>query len=222
MNSKFFFLSSILLLQLVSSLKMQNSPAFMRNRDPIVDALRQCGVNECDHVLELGCGPGEHIVYIANKLQSVRLFQPTDVSLEALESTNCRIKEARLEDRILPAQQIDIGKPDWYIDSNTFDAAFAINVLHIAPHGFLPNLFREAARCLKANGLLCFYDTWIFDGRFVGPNNERFDQSLRSQGYSGIPNIEQCDAAAEAAGFRRADVLHLPANNQFVTYAKQS
>ena len=64
------------------------------------------------------------------------------------------------------------------------------------------------------------YDTWTFAGDFVGPNNQRFDQSLRSQGYGGVASIEECDDAASRAGLERIDVSYLPANNQFVTYRK--
>ena len=64
------------------------------------------------------------------------------------------------------------------------------------------------------------YDTWTFDGEFVGPNNERFDASLRSQGYGGVAAIEACDSAALKAGLERINVAYLPANNQFVTYRK--
>ena len=64
------------------------------------------------------------------------------------------------------------------------------------------------------------YDTWTFDGQFVGPNNQRFDQSLRSQGYGGVAAIEACDSAALKAGLERINVAYLPANNQFVTYRK--
>ena len=64
------------------------------------------------------------------------------------------------------------------------------------------------------------YDTWTFAGEFVGPNNARFDASLRSQGYGGVASIEECDEASSKAGLERIDVTYLPANNQFVTYRK--
>ena len=64
------------------------------------------------------------------------------------------------------------------------------------------------------------YDTWTFSGEFVGPNNARFDASLRSQGYGGVASIEECDDAASRTGLERIDVAYLPANNQFVTYRK--
>ena len=96
-----------------------------------------------------------------------------------------------------------------------------MNVVHIMARAAIPNFFAGAAANLRAEGVLGIYDTWTFDGKYVGPNNERFDASLRAQGYGGVASIEECDAAAEAAGLRRKDVQYLPANNQFVTYVRR-
>ena len=58
------------------------------------------------------------------------------------------------------------------------------------------------------------------NNRYIGPNNERFSASLQAAGYGGVASIEECDAAAAAAGLQRTDVQYLPANNQFATYTK--
>ena len=61
-----------------------HSPAFTRNKEPILDALRQQGIESCERVLELWSGPGEHAPYFAEALGGKSpVWQPTDFSREA-------------------------------------------------------------------------------------------------------------------------------------------
>ena len=101
-----------------------------------------------------------------------------------------------------------------------YDGIYSINVIHIMAKRAIPSFFAGCGRNLRPGGLLGLYDTWTFAGEFIGPNNARFDASLRSQGYGGVAAIEECDEAASKAGLERIDVSYLPANNQFVTYRK--
>ena len=72
---------------------MQSSPAFSRNIDPIADAMAAQGFDRCEFLLELGCGPGEHVVEFAKRWEEP-FFQPTDCSRAAITSTDLRAKEA--------------------------------------------------------------------------------------------------------------------------------
>ena len=101
-----------------------------------------------------------------------------------------------------------------------YDGIYAINVVHIMPRTAILSFFAGCGRNLRPGGVLGLYDTWTFNKEHVGPNNERFDASLRSQGYGGVASIEACDEAAARAGLERASVTYLAANNQFVTYRK--
>jgi len=164
-------------------------------------------------------------------------WQPSDASREALASADAHAEAAGylatngdasvaassyLRGKIRPAKRVDIGADEWDVGDSAYGACLAVNLLHIAPHAYLGSLFRGVGRALKPGGLFGIYDTWTFDGAYVGPSNEGFDAGLRARGYSGIPAIEACDAAAQAAGLtRREEILYLPANNQFVVYEKR-
>mmetsp|Transcript_17401 Transcript_17401/g.53005 ORF Transcript_17401/g.53005 Transcript_17401/m.53005 type:complete len:215 (+) Transcript_17401:1321-1965(+) len=202
---------------------MERSPAFERNKDPILDALRKTRLAECERILELASGPGEHAPFFAQQLgEASPVFQPTDSNTELLASSDAHAEAAGLlGSKVLRAKFLEVSEADWDVDDAAFDGCLAINLLHIAPHAFLEPFFRGVSKALKDGGSLGIYDTWTFDGQFVGPNNKGFDFMLRAQGFSGVPAIEACDAAAAKANMRRCDVLHLPANNQFAVYVKQ-
>ncbi|KAJ8599272.1 hypothetical protein CTAYLR_006787 [Chrysophaeum taylorii] len=208
----------------VPSLPMQSSPAFSRNREPILGALKETGISSCKLVLELGCGPGEHAPYFVVKLGDASpTWQPTDVRPDACSSSDAHARRLGcLGTKIREAKLVDIAADEWAVDPGAFDAALAINVLHIAPHSAIRSFFRGVSGALVPGGLCGIYDTWTFDGKFVGPSNSRFDATLRAQGYSGIPTIEECDNAAGECNLHRRDVLYLPSNNQFVVYVKAS
>ena len=209
-------------LPLAAALSMQSSPAFSRNINPIADAMASQGFDRCEFLLELGCGPGEHVVEFAKRWEEP-FFQPTDCSRAAITSTDLRAREAGLRaTRICPARIVDVAEDEWpQVEGDPpYDGIYSINVIHIMAKRAIPSFFAGCGRNLRPGGLLGLYDTWTFDGEFIGPNNARFDASLRSQGYGGVAAIEECDQAASRAGLERIDVTYLPANNQFVTYRK--
>ena len=74
-------------LPLAASIRMQSSPAFSRNINPIADAMAAQGFDRCEFLLELGCGPGEHVVEFAKRWDEP-FFQPTDCSRAAITSTD--------------------------------------------------------------------------------------------------------------------------------------
>ena len=199
---------------------MQRSPAFFRNRDIILEALKTSGLAKCERILEIGSGPGEHAPYFASQLGAQSpIFQPTDMHSEDLASSDAHAKAAGVfESKVLAARPLDIFYENWGFSA--FDGCLCINVLHIAPHAAIPHFFRGVSNALEPGGLCGIYDTWKIDGNFVGPNNQGFHFGLRAQGFSGIPTIEECDHAAQQHNMHRTHLLYLPANNQFAVYRK--
>lgn len=202
------------------ALSMQRSPAFPRNRGPIAEAMDAAGFDTCARILELGCGPGEHAVDFAARWPSA-VIQPTDCDPSSLASVDAYAANAGC-DRVLRAARVDVSERLWpAVEDRAYDGCYSINVIHIMPKSAIAPFFAGAGRALKPGGLLGLYDGWTFGGEYIGPTADRFDASLRSQGYGGLASIEECDAAAAAAGLDRTDVRYLPANNQFVVYTKR-
>ena len=71
------------------------------------------GFDRCEFLLELGCGPGEHVVELAKRWDEP-FFQPTDCSRAAITSTDLRAREAGLRaTRICPSRVVDVAEDEW-------------------------------------------------------------------------------------------------------------
>src|SRR4051812_33685335 len=128
-----------------------SSPAFVRNRDPILAVLRvHLGGGP---VLEIASGSGEHVVYFAGAFPEVR-FQPSDPAAGALASIDARVAVAGVAN-VLPAVALDARDADWPVRS--VGAVVCINMLHIAPWEATVGLMRGAARVLVGGGVLYLY-----------------------------------------------------------------
>eukprot|EP01006_Ploeotia_vitrea_P013082 TRINITY_DN34369_c0_g1_i1.p1 TRINITY_DN34369_c0_g1~~TRINITY_DN34369_c0_g1_i1.p1 ORF type:complete len:228 (-),score=22.03 TRINITY_DN34369_c0_g1_i1:246-908(-) len=214
------------------------SPAFERNKEPIWKAMQNTTLLGTDkgeriHLLELGSGPGQHVAWFAQRSPKGVIWQPSDVGELEVKSCDAYAQEEGLllsgtgtnteKRNILPALQIDVSSPadSWPTEPNHYQGCTALNVFHIVSAEAVEKLFVGASRSLCSGGLLVVYDTWTYDGEYVGPNNQKFSEALQAKGYGGVRSIEECDKWAAANGMERVSVQYLPANNQLVCWRKK-
>jgi SAM-dependent methyltransferase len=112
----------------------------------LVTIFQERGVKK---VLDLGCGTGRHLVYLARTGFEVSGF---DSSMTALELTEKWLKEEKLDAEICLSK---MEEPFPYSD-NSFDAVISIQVIH---HNLIKDILttvREIERVLKIGGYLFF------------------------------------------------------------------
>lgn len=189
------------------------APAAERNKAAILDVLRT-ELRAGDSVLELGSGTGQHLAHFAAALPAVS-WQPSDLGARLpgmhqwIEESGCRNLRAPIE--------LDIGATDW-IDAE-FDVCYTANTLHIIAWPLVVRLFSGCADILKADGKLCVYGPFAFDGEHISENNRRFDESLRAgDADSGIRDRSALDDLALEHGFAPARVIPLPTSNHLLVY----
>lgn len=116
------------------------------------------GMNADSYVLELGCGSGGYALYLAKavgcRVVGLDLNASGVRNANELAAGNGLGSKARFE-------QCDISKKLPY-DSNTFDAAFANDVLCHVPGR--RDVLREMFRVLKAGGRMLFSDALVIGG----------------------------------------------------------
>ena len=73
------------------------SPAFVRNREPILAALLAAGLPEGARVLEVASGPGEHAAYLAPRMPGARgaVWFPTEADPALLPAIEHHCENAR-------------------------------------------------------------------------------------------------------------------------------
>jgi SAM-dependent methyltransferase len=193
-----------------------HAPAFLRNGDPIRDALRGV-LPERGVVLEIASGSGEHILHIARAFPHLS-FQPTDRDPSALASIDSWAVDQALTN-LRQAELLDAADTDWPIAQA--DAILCINMVHIAPWAATLGLFRNAARLLPPGGRLTLYGPFDRTGLPLAPSNMAFDADLRARDPAwGIRHLDTL--TAHAAGFTPPDIIEMPANNILASYVRTS
>ena len=106
----------------------QHAPATLRNRDFILDVLRDV-LPKTGVILEIASGSGEHVVHFARNLPSL-VFQPSDPDQDALLSVAAWANATGVTNVRAPIA-LDASNPVWPIASA--DGIICINMVHISP-----------------------------------------------------------------------------------------
>ncbi|WCT76205.1 DUF938 domain-containing protein [Novosphingobium humi] len=184
------------------------APAAARNRDPILDVLRDA-LPAAGVVLELASGSGEHIVHFARALPALQ-WQPSDPSPDACASITAWTATEGL-DNIAPPLALDAAG-EW--PAVRADAILCINMIHISPWAATEGLMRGAGAILPPGGLLYLYGPYRRAGVPLEPSNAAFDADLRARNPAwGLRDLDNVSACAAEHGLRVEAVLPMPANN---------
>lgn len=190
------------------------APAFQRNRDAILAALRGILPGR-GLVLEVASGSGEHVVHFAAGLPGLA-FQPTDRDPAALASIDAWARRSGLA-AIRPALALDAAVDPWPVAQA--DAILCINMIHIAPWAAAEGLFRNAARVLAPGAVLVLYGPFDRAGVTLAPGNAAFDADLRARDPRwGLRHLDAVTALA--TGFAPPEVVEMPANNLVVAFRR--
>jgi SAM-dependent methyltransferase len=192
------------------------SPAAARNRAPILGVLARVVPAE-GTILEVGSGSGEHAVFAAPRLPG-RLWQPTDVDPDALESIRAWREELPSENLLAPLR-FDPRERPWRFAELT--AVVSINVIHISAWEVCEALIEGAAGALPPGGVLYLYGPFRIDGRHTAPSNEAFDASLRARDPAwGVRDLADVRRLAERRGLVQESEVSMPANNLSVVFRR--
>lgn len=195
-----------------------HSAAAERNKGPILEVLRTL-LSPGDCVLEIASGTGQHVLHFAQELPDVE-FQPTEKDITGLAELVVALVAAGSKN-ILSPLVLDV-QSEWPT-MKTVDAIVCINMIHIAPWSATNDLFAGAARVLNPSrpGRILLYGPYREGGIHTAPSNEAFDAWLRQRdARSGVRDLDEVTAMAQAHGFARSAVIKMPANNLCVGFER--
>jgi Protein of unknown function (DUF938) len=194
----------------------QYAPATVRNRDFILDVLRDV-LPTTGTILEVASGSGEHIIHFARYLPRL-VFQPSDPEPDALLSVAAWVKAANVANVRAPIV-LDASQSFWPIASA--DGIICINMIHISPWDATVGLIRGAAVILPTGSPLYLYGPHKRKGFATAPSNEAFDRNLRDRNPAwGLRDLEAVVAIAQSVGFSLPAVTEMPANNLSVVFRR--
>jgi len=190
--------------------------ATSRNRDPILKVLKRVLPKE-GLILEIASGTGQHGLYFAEKMKSVR-WQPTDSDPEMLASIRAWREESGL-DNLLEPIALDVMEP-WPV--SRVDAIFNANMIHISPWPCTEALMRGSRRALSSAGLLVMYGPFMLGGQHTAPSNRSFDDSLRARNPEwGVRDLDEVRSLAAKYALEFLESVQMPANNQMVIFRRR-
>ncbi len=194
-------------------------PAANRNREPILEVLREALIHP-GVVLEIASGTGQHAVHMARHLPHIQ-WQPSDCSSEALASIAEWQREAQLKNLQAPVA-LDACSDHWGFESPPKPIAIVCcNMVHIAPWRATLGLIAGAGRCLDPGGLLFLYGPYMVDGTYNASSNADFDHSWRARNPEwGLRELTEIQRLAAEVDLVYERIVDMPANNYCVLFRK--
>jgi SAM-dependent methyltransferase len=194
------------------------SEACERNKEPILEMLRSV-LDRRRYVVEIGAGTGQHAVHFARGLPHLE-WQSTDRA-EYLPGIAARAA-AEGPPNLREPVELDVTQPDWP-SFPAADAVYSANTLHIMSWREVEAFFRGVGRILGEGGVLVVYGPFRYGGSFTSASNAAFDRSLRVRDpASGIRDFEAVNALAAAQSLELLADHAMPANNQLLTWVRNS
>jgi cyclopropane fatty-acyl-phospholipid synthase-like methyltransferase len=192
---------------------INHSPSCERNKDAIVEQLKEVFAN-CDRVLEVGSGSGQHVIHFAKHLPHV-VWQPMDLDGYF---TGLEYNLAHCADNILPPIEMMLENVPWVPDQ-LFNGMFSANTLHIMSWDHVIGFFEKAGKQLHKEGILCIYGPFKYNGEYTSQSNANFQVWLEQRDpLSGVRDFEAVLAKAEQNGFEFVKDQPMPANNQLLSF----
>lgn len=189
--------------------------AAARNSEAILGVLR-VELADCDSVLEIGAGTGQHAAYFAAELPNLE-WQASDLpeNLDGIRSWRADADLPNLREPIALDVRWDSAPQDGH------GAVFSANTVHIMSWEVVQRMFGLVANVLVERGVFVLYGPLRSAGRFNAQSNAEFDRSLRRRDPEmGIRDLEKLDELASALRLQRARIYAMPANNYISVWIK--
>ena len=193
------------------------APSCDRNREPILTVLHT-QFADVREVLEIGSGTGQHAVHFAAAMPWL-CWQCSDVA-DNLPGIRMWLDAAALPNTPAPIE-LDVARGPW--PTQTFDAVFSANSLHIMGWAEVEALFTGIDGVLAPDATLVVYGPFNYGGDYTSDSNREFDGWLKARDpRSAIRDFEAVDALARAIGLRLLADVTMPANNRCLVWRRSA
>ena len=191
------------------------SQACEENKKPILGVLSRVFQN-CENVLEVGSGTGQHAAYFARHLSHL-VWQPSDLP-DNLPSIRAWIDDGLLDNVKLPIE-LDICRLPW--PRLNMDAIFTANTFHIVSWETVECFFQAVSKGLDVQGIVVVYGPFSYYGKHISQSNADFDVYLKQRcSLSGVRDFVQTNELAIAQGFKLLEDIAMPVNNRCLVWQK--
>lgn len=193
------------------------SPSVGRNKANIAAVLSEV-LPKGASVLEIGSGTGEHGIEALNLRPDVN-WQFSDPDEKSRQSQAAWITHVGLEQNAPLNLDMTDAKSRAQL-SDSYDAIFSANMIHIAPIEALHGLAQLAELLVADDGQVCLYGPFLF-GDDSAASNLEFDASLKRRNPDwGVREIAFVKHIFAKHGFNGSCLRELPSNNFFLGFSR--
>lgn len=189
------------------------SQACENNKRAILSVLERTFAN-CQQVLEIGSGTGQHAVFLAEHLP--HLIWHTSDQLHYHEGIAAWLSDSNAGN-IKPPIAFTVGQDEF--PNLDVDGVFTANTAHIMQKEEAKLLMESVASHLPKGGIFCQYGPFTHSGKFTSESNQAFHTSLLARGYGGYRDINELTAWAGELSLQ--DIIDMPANNHMLIWKKR-
>lgn len=190
------------------------SAACDRNKEPILEVLKDFISSEDRRLLEVGSGTGQHAVYFAPHFPFLEWY-PSDLPRN-IAGIKLWLKEANLRNIQEPVK-LEIGKQEF--PKLKFDIIYTSNTFHIMHWKECKTFMKMMGHRLREGSRAMIYGPFKYNGEFTSESNAKFDEQLKANDpSSGIRNFEDINNAMIKNGFELLLDHDMPANNRMLIY----
>ncbi len=192
------------------------SPSCERNKDPILEVMKEV-ITEDNHVLlEVGSGTGQHAVYLAPHFPHVKWITSDVLGNHA--GIKMWLDEAKVPNIARPIE-FKIGKDEF--PKVVVDLVFTANTFHIMHWKECKTLMKMWGHRLREGAQVMIYGPFNYNGTFSSPSNEQFDRSLKVEDpLRGIRSYDDVHNNMVKNGFALCKDYEMPANNRMLVYRR--
>jgi cyclopropane fatty-acyl-phospholipid synthase-like methyltransferase len=197
-------------------MKNESSFAWERNKDSILQVLREVITNDNKRVLEIGSGSAQHAVYFAKNLKDI-VWTTSDI-ISTHEQIKTVLNNAKLSNLRGPLA-FEVGKDNF--PKYNYDIVFTANTFHIMSWKQCKNLMKILGNRLREGSQVIIYGPFNYEGKFTSDSNYLFDQELKQQDpLRGIRSFEDINKNMKKNGFELFKDYEMPANNRMLVFTR--
>ncbi len=187
-----------------------------RNKEPILEVLKEYIPQKGGRLLEIGSGTGQHALYFAQYFKKLN-WVTSDVK-ERFDDITAWLREAKVPNVHGP-EVLKIGVDDF--PKGGFDYVFSANTLHIMSWKEDKSFFKLLGKRLREGSLVFLYGPFNYEGSFTSQSNEDFDKWLKNRDIkSGIRSFEDVKTNMIKFGFKLLKDHEMPANNRLLVFER--
>jgi hypothetical protein len=189
------------------------------NKAAILQALIDLRLTELK-VFEVGSGTGQHGLHFCQHLPNMS-WQPSEVvnNIQLTQAWFDAAKPLAISNYSTPIDY-QIGQALPQQASNSINAIYSANVLHIVSHELAELMIETAASELKSGQLFIAYGPFKVEGGFTTESNQSFDIWLKQQGYGGLIDVSDIGIWSQQKLTLRYQ-HPMPANNFLLVFEKK-